>query len=52
VNCAETTITLCADSISALNAFYVKYQLVALFFLLIQRPKWSPPSVSTIIATG
>ncbi|WP_446909083.1 hypothetical protein, partial [Klebsiella pneumoniae] len=26
VNCAETTITLCADTIGALNAFYVKYQ--------------------------
>ncbi|WP_408140227.1 hypothetical protein [Klebsiella pneumoniae] len=25
VNCAETTITLCADSISALNVRYVKY---------------------------
>ncbi|WP_446909339.1 hypothetical protein, partial [Klebsiella pneumoniae] len=24
VNCAETTITLCADSISALNVRYVK----------------------------
>ncbi|AKL39256.1 hypothetical protein AB188_00915 (plasmid) [Serratia marcescens] len=26
MNCAETTITLCADNATSLNAFYVKYQ--------------------------
>ena len=37
VNCAETTITLCADNVSAHNAFYVKYQSITLRSQSLQR---------------
>ncbi|MEB0897593.1 hypothetical protein VC902_24155, partial [Citrobacter freundii] len=35
VNCAETTITLCADNISAHNVYYVKWRGVTRKSLVI-----------------